>query len=163
MAEDDKQEVPKSEGEVKGGQPAPEREFNEEKLKMRTAKTLMTKKIKRLENAIADFEELKQMDISNKDLVGAAKEVIESRDAAKEAYTRIEKTNEILVEKLIVLDRVGKVPNVEVSMDELNNAVETYWQKWEAVRMGNKKTLMEADSTVKITASGAQTSTGTVS
>ena len=130
---------------------------------MRTAKTLMTKKIKRLENAIADYEELKQMDISNKDLVGAAKEVIESRDAAKEAYTRIEKTNEILVEKLIVLDRVGKVPNVEASMDELNNAVETYWQKWEAVRTGNKKILMEADMTVKTTVSGVQTTTGTVS
>ena len=96
---------------------------------MRTAKTLMTKKIKRLENANADFEELKQMDISNKDLVGAAKEVIESRDAAKEAYKRIETTNEILLEKLIVLDRGGKVPDVEVSMDELNNAVETYWEK----------------------------------
>ena len=69
------------------------------------------------------------MDISNKDLVGAAKEVIESRDAAKEAYKRIETTNEILLEKLIVLDRGGKVPDVEVSMDELNNTVETYWEK----------------------------------
>ena len=108
MAEGDKQdEVLKPEGQVKGGQPDPAREFNEEKLKMRTAKTLMTKKIKRLENANADFEELKQMDISNKDLVGAAKEVIESRDAAKEAYKRIETTNEILLEKLIVLDRGG--------------------------------------------------------
>ena len=99
----------------------------------------MTKKIKRLENAIADFEELKQMDLSNKDLVGAAKEVIESRDAAKEAYTRIEKTNEILVEKLIVLDRVGKVPKVEAAMDELNNAVDTYWEKWEAVRTAARR------------------------
>ena len=127
MAEGD--EVLKPEGQVKGGQPDPAREFDEEKLKMRTAKTLMTKKIKRLENAIADFEELKQMDISNKDLVGAAKEVIESRDDAKEAYKRIETPNEILLEKLIVLDRGGKVPDVEVSMDELNNTVETYWEK----------------------------------
>ena len=127
MAEGD--EVLKPEGQVKGGQPDPAREFDEEKLKMRTAKTLMTKKIKRLENAIADFEELKQMDISNKDLVGAAKEVIESRDDAKEAYKRIETPNEILLEKNIVLDRGGKVPDVEVSMDELNNTVETYWEK----------------------------------
>ena len=160
MAEGD--EVLKPEGQVKGGQPDPAREFDEEKLKMRTAKTLMTKKIKRLENAIADFEELKQMDISNKDLVGAAKEVIESRDDAKEAYKRIETPNEILLEKLIVLDRGGKVPDVEVSMDELNNAVEKYWEKWEAIRMGNKKTLMEADTTVKTTVSGVQTATGTV-
>ena len=48
-------------------------------------------------------------------------------------------------------------------MDELNNAVETYWEKWEAIRMGNKKTLMEADTTVKTTVSGVQTATGTVS
>ena len=86
--------------------------------------------------AIADFEELKQMDIPNKDLVGAAKEVIECRDAAKEAYKRIEATNEILTQKLIVLDSVGKVPNVEESMNELTNAVELYWEKWEAMRMG---------------------------
>ena len=130
---------------------------------MKTAKTLMTKKIKRLENAIADYEELKQMDIPNKDLVGAAKEVIECSEAAKEAYKRIEKTNEILTQKLIVLDRVGKVPNVEESMNELTNAVETYWEKWEAMRMGNKKILMEADTTVKNTGSGVQAGTGTVS
>ena len=64
------------------------------------------------------------MDIPNKDLVGAAKEVIEYRDAAKEAYKRIEATNEILTQKLIVLDRVGKVSNVEEFVNELTNAVE---------------------------------------
>ena len=130
MAEEGEQE------EVKGEQPDPVRYYNEEKLRMKTVKTLMTKKIKRSENAIADFEELKQMDIPNKDLVGAAKEVIECRDAAKEAYKRIEATNEILTQKLIVLDSVGKVPNVEESMNELTNAVELYWEKWEAMRMG---------------------------
>ena len=122
--------------EVKGEQPDPARDYDEEKLRMKTAKTLMTKKMKCLENAIADYEELKQMDIPNKDLVGAAKEVIECRDAAKEAYKRIEATNEILTQKLIVLDSVGKVPNVEESMNELTNAVELYWEKWEAMRMG---------------------------
>ena len=81
MAEGDKQDkVLKPEGQVKGGQPDPEREFKGRNWKWGQQR--------RLENAIADFEELKQMDISNKDLVGAAKEVIESRDAAKEAYTR---------------------------------------------------------------------------
>ena len=130
MAEEGEQE------EVKGEQPDPARDYDEEKLRIKTAKTLMTKKIKRLENSIADYEELKQMDIPNKDLVGAAKEVIECRDAAKEAYKRIEATNEILTQKLIVLDSVGKVPNVEESMNELTNAVELYWEKWEAMRMG---------------------------
>ena len=56
---------------------------------MRTDKTLMTKRLKRLENAIADFVDLQQMDIPKKDLVGAAKEVVECRDATKEAYNRI--------------------------------------------------------------------------
>ena len=58
--------------EVKGEQPDPARDYDEEKLRMKTAKTLMTKKIKRLENAITDYEELKMMDIPNEDLVGAA-------------------------------------------------------------------------------------------
>ena len=99
--------------EVKGEQPDPARDYDEEKLRMKTAKTMMTKKIKRSENARFDYEELKMMDIPNKDLVGAAKEVIECRDAAKEAYKRIENTNLKLETKLILLDRVGKVPNID--------------------------------------------------
>ena len=75
--------------EVKGEHPDA-RDYEEEKLRMKTAKTLMTKRIKRLENAITDYEELKMMDVPNKDLVGAAKEIIECRDAVKEAYKRIE-------------------------------------------------------------------------
>ena len=46
---------------------------------------------------------------------------------------------------------MGKVPDVEEAMNELTNAVETYWEKWESVRMDNKKTLMEADRTVNTT------------
>ena len=42
---------------------------------MKSAKTLMTKKIKRLENALSDYEELKKMDVENKDLGGTAKEI----------------------------------------------------------------------------------------
>ena len=51
----------------------PARDYEEEKIRMKTAKTLMTKKIKRLENAISDYEELKVLKVQNKDLVGAAK------------------------------------------------------------------------------------------
>ena len=97
---------------AKGDKPDPERDYNERKLRMGTDKTLMSKKLKRLENAIADFVELPQMDISKKDLVGAAKEVVECRDTTKEAYNRIEATNEVLAKKLIVLDRMGKVPDI---------------------------------------------------
>ena len=44
--------------EVKGDHhPDPARDYEEEKIRMKTAKTLMTKKIKRLENAISDYEE----------------------------------------------------------------------------------------------------------
>ena len=136
---------------AKGEKPDPERDYNEGKLRMRTDKTLMTKKLKRLENAIADFVELQQMDIPKEDLVGAAKEVVECRDATKEAYNKIKATNEVLVKKLVEQNRVGKVPDVEEAMKELTNAVETYWEKWESVRMGNKKTLMEADRTVNTT------------
>ena len=83
--------------ETKGEKPDPERDYNEGKLRMRTDKNLMTKKLKRLENAIGDFVELQQMDIPKEDLVGAAKEVVECRDVTKEAYNKIEATNEVLV------------------------------------------------------------------
>ena len=51
-----------------------------------------------------DLEELQQMDLPGKDLVGAAKEVVDCRNA----YNGVEATNEILTKKLIVLDRAGK-------------------------------------------------------
>ena len=41
----------------------------------------------------------------------------------------MEKINGILVKKLILLDRAGGVPNVEKSLEELNNALEEYWEK----------------------------------
>ena len=99
--------------EVKGEHPDPARDYEEEKIRMKSAKTLMTKKIRRLENALSDYEELKKMDVENKDLEGAAKEIIECKEAAKVAYKRIEDTNSKLEAKLIVLDRVGKVPDFD--------------------------------------------------
>ena len=88
--------------EAKGEKPDPERDYNEG----------MAKKLKRLENTIADFVELQQMDIPKKDLVGAAKEVVECRDATKEAYNRIEATNEVLVKGS---HQKRNVPNCEKS------------------------------------------------
>ena len=63
----------------------PARDYEEEKLRMRTAKTLMTKKVKRLETAPTDYQELKDLVIENKDLVGAAKEVDECKEEVKSA------------------------------------------------------------------------------
>ena len=56
---------------------------------MSTGKTLMTKKIKSLKNAIEDFKDLQLMVLPSKDMQGAAKEGVECRNAAKEAYNRI--------------------------------------------------------------------------
>ena len=104
------------------------------------------------------------MEIFGKDLEGAAKEVIECRTAAKEAYNSIEATKEVLTKKLIVLDRAGKVPDVEESMNEFTNALEEYWQKWESVRMGYKKVQVDADTAINATSgSGASSETGTTS
>ena len=49
-------------------------------------------------------------------------------------------------------------------MNELTNAEEVYWEKWEGIRMGSKKILMEADMTVNTTSGSVVSSgTGTVS
>ena len=100
------------------------------------------------------------MNVQNKDLVGAAKEIIECREAAKEAYKRIEDTNTKLEAKLILLDRQGKVPDVDTSMTELSEACQVYWEKWETVRTGNKKILMEADSATKSIGASSQAGSG---
>ena len=102
----------------------PERDFQEEKLKMSYGKASMTKKIKRLENALTDFKELDLMDLPNKDMQEAAREVDECRSAVKEAYTKMETINEQLTKKLILLDRTGNVPDAEKSLAELTNALE---------------------------------------
>ena len=143
-----------------GNHPDPVRDYEEKKIRMKTAKALMTKKIKRLENAISDYEELKAMNVQNKDLVGAAKEIIECREAAKEAYKKIEDTNTKLEAKLIILDRKGEVPDVDKSMTELSEACQDYWEKWETVRTTNKMILMEADFTVKNIGTNSQVGSG---
>ena len=51
----------KGEPETKEGvHPDPVRDYDEEKIRMKSAKTLMTKKIKRLETALTDYEELQE-------------------------------------------------------------------------------------------------------
>ena len=57
----------------------------------------------------------------------------------------MELINEVLVKKLIMLDRSGGVPDVEKSMEELNNALEQYWEKWEILRKENAEVLMKVD------------------
>ena len=53
--------------------------------------------------------------------------------------------NAKLEAKLIVLDRAGKVPDVDKAMTELSEALEVYWEKWEMVRSSNKLILMEVE------------------
>ena len=45
------------------------RDYEEEKIRMKSAKSLMTKKIKRLETVLTDYEELKGLEIENKTYV----------------------------------------------------------------------------------------------
>ena len=58
------------------------------------------------------------------------------------------------------MDRVGKVPDVHAAMTELTEACQSYWEKWEAVRTGNKMILMEADSVVNTGANSQAGSAG---
>ena len=89
--------------------------------------------------------------------MGAAKEVDECKEEAKLAYKKIEEINARLEEKLVVLNRIGKVPEVDKAMAELSEALEMYWDKYEAVRTTNKLILMEVDVAMKSVGTGVQT------
>ena len=104
-------------------------------------------------NSLEGIKDLDNMDIPSKSLHGVASEVNESRSAVKEAYSKMEKINEILVKKLVLLDSAGGVPNVKKSLEELNNASEEYWEKWEILR---RELLMKVDLAVeqKVTSGG---------
>ena len=69
-------------------------------------------RLKRMEKALEEFGELDNFDIPGKALLGVASEVNESKGAVKEAYSRMEKINEDLEKKLIVLNRASGVPDV---------------------------------------------------
>ena len=59
-------------------------------------------------------------------LVKIATEVKENKDAVKTNYNKIELLNKVLVQKLILVDRVSKVDDREKAMDDLSGVLETY-------------------------------------
>ena len=54
------------------------------------------------------------------------------------------------------MDRAGGVPNVEKSVEELNNAQEEYREKWEILKKENTEVFMKVDLALeqKVTTSG---------
>ena len=64
--------------------------------------------------------------------------------------------NSRLEEKIVTLNRLGKVPDVDKTLGELGEALEQYWSKYEAVRTTNKLILMEVEVTMRSVGTGAQ-------
>ena len=64
------------------------KEFNAEKLRLRTAKAAMTRAVRRLETAIDDYDEFKNLEVENKDFVAVSREVSESLEESKAAYKK---------------------------------------------------------------------------
>ena len=121
------------------------KEFNAEKIRMRTAKAAMTRAVRRLETAIDDYNEFKDLELDNKDFVAVSREVSESLEESKAAYKKMESINSRLEEKVVELNELEKVPDVNKTLAELGEALEQYWMKFEAVRTKNKITLMEVE------------------
>ena len=68
------------------------KEFTDEKMRMAAAKSVMTRKIKRLETFLTDFKGLDALDKTNiENLYGIASEVNEIRNGVKVAFTKIER------------------------------------------------------------------------
>ena len=132
----------------------PSRDFDEEKIRMKTAKGMMTRTVRRLETALADYSDLKRLEIENKDFVGVAREVSESMEEAKTAYKKMELINSRLEEKIVTLNRMGKVQDMDKTLVELGEALEQYWSKYEAVRTTNKLILMEVEVTMRSVGQG---------
>ena len=122
------------------------REFQDEKMRMAAAKGTMTRKIQRLETALTDLKDLDKLDSTSIEcLHGIAYEVNEIRSDVKETYMKMESINEILEKKLLLLDRVRGVPDVQTSLDDQSNVLGEYWGKWELLRKENAETLMRVD------------------
>ena len=102
----------------------PSKDFDDEKIRMRTAKGTMTRAVKRLETALGEYSDLKGLQIDNKDFVAVAREVSESIEEAKTAYKKMELINSRLEEKIVTLNRLGKVPDVDKTLRELGEALE---------------------------------------
>ena len=127
----------------------PAKDFNAEKIRMRTAKASMTRAVKRLETAIEDYNDFKDLQIDNKDYVAVSREVSESIEEAKAAYKKMESINVRLEEQVVTLNDLGKVPDVDKILADLGDALEQYWSKYEAVRTTNKLILMEVEVTMR--------------
>ena len=125
------------------------KEFSAEKIRMRTAKATMTRAVKRLETAINDYNEFKDLEVDNKDYVAVSREVSESVEEAKAAYKKMESINARLEEQVVTLNDLGKVPEVDKILADLGDALEQYWSKYEAVRATNKLILMEVEVTMR--------------
>ena len=125
------------------------KEFSAEKIRMRTAKATMTRAVKRLETAINDYNEFKDLEVDNKDYVAVSREVSESLEEAKAAYKKMESINARLEELVVTLNDLGKVPELDKILADLGDALEQYWSKYEAVRATNKLILMEVEVTMR--------------
>ena len=125
------------------------KEFNAEKIRMRTAKATMTRAVRRLETAINDYNEFKDLEVDNKDFVAVSREVSESLEESKAAYKKMESINTRLEEKVVELNELEKVPDVNKTLAELGEALEQYWMKYEAVRRLRSQ-LHEVVSALKI-------------
>ena len=72
-------------------------------------------------------------------------ELDESRSAVSKDHTKMKFIDEVLEKNLILLDRSGGVPDAEKYMEELNKALEQYWEKREILRKENEEVLMKVD------------------
>ena len=127
------------------------KEFNAEKIRMRTAKATMTRAVKRLETAIADYDEFKNLEVDNKDYVAVSREVDESVEETKAAFKKMKEINARLEEQVVTLSELGEIQggNVDKILADLGEALEQYWAKYEAVRAASKIILMEVEVTMR--------------
>ena len=87
------------------------RAYTEEKLRMRSAKAVMSKNIMKLEQ--------KGLNLPNGSLLKVATEIEQNVEAVKDSYSKMEELNESLLQKLILVDRANKINDVEKAVDEL--------------------------------------------
>ena len=64
----------------------------------------MTRAVRRLETAINDYNEFKDLEVDNKDYVAVSREVNESVEEAKAAYKKMESINARLEEQVVTLN-----------------------------------------------------------
>ena len=106
-----------------------------------SVKTSVSKNLKKLENSIKEFKELENMNLPEGGLVKIASESQENIDIVKAGYN-----NKILVEKFILVDRNSKVEDLDKSVDDLNVALEAFYEKWQLLKQGNSKLLRGLDT-----------------